>query len=505
MNANSTQATLTRRSILSGMPALAWRGAAQRTRPNLLYLIADDHAAYVMGADGNPRAQTPDLDRLASEGTRFARHFCNSPVCTPSRQSFLTGQLPHAVGVTRLPTPLAEDKPTVAKQLRAAGYKTAVFGKMHFNRPSHPGMHGFEFLMTENDVVKAWSASVNPKAPPGELKGKPQWRPFQDPARIWLNAEKLPFPRYYEDMKGAFIARQAARFLADHRDTPFALWVSFHEPHSPFDFPVEDRARYAASSFTPPRIGPDDAWQIPLVFRDLTDADKRGIIASYYTSAYFLDRNIGVVLAQLRALGLERNTLVVYHSDHGYDLGHHGRFEKHCGYDQAMRVPLLMRLPGRIQPSVVRDLTEHVDVPATILDVLSADPLPDQHGRSLRQYLEGRRVTAPRDYIFSEYLENEEAYIRTGWYKFIFCSGKRAREDGYKTENPMPGRYMRLFDLKEDPGEFTDVSRENPAVVARLKGLLLDRFRSTHRAVANEPKGLSIEEAIEFYLRPRDL
>lgn len=496
---------LSRRSILSGMSAIAWRGAAQRARPNLLYLIADDHAAYVMGADGNSRAQTPNLDRLASQGTRFARHFCNSPVCTPSRQSFLTGQLPHAAGVTRLPTPLAEDKPTVAQQLRAAGYKTAVFGKMHFNRPSRPGMHGFDFLMTESDVEQAWSASVSPKAPRGDLKYKPQWRPFRDPARIWLNADKLPFPRYYEDMKGTFIARQAVKFLSHHRDTPFALWVSFHEPHSPFDFPVEDRRRYAESSFTAPSVGPEDGWQIPVVFRDLTDADKRGIIASYYSSVCFLDRNIGVVLNELRALGLEQNTLVVYHADHGYDLGHHGRFEKHCGYDPALRVPLLMRLPGRIQLGLVRDLTEHIDVPATILDLLGADPLPTEHGRSLRPYLEGRHAARRRDHVFGEYLENEEAYIRTDRYKFIFCSGKRAREDGYRTENPLPGRYTRLYDLQKDPGEFTDVSRQKPDVIAKLKGLMLDRFRSTHQEAANEPKGLSNAEAIEFYLRPRDV
>ena len=111
------------------------RGATAR-RPNFLFLLADDHAAYVLGCDGNRLAATPNLDRLASEGTRFSRHFCNSPVCTPSRQSFFTGQLPHTAGVTRLPTPLALDKPTLAKQFKAAGYSTAVFGKMHFNRPA---------------------------------------------------------------------------------------------------------------------------------------------------------------------------------------------------------------------------------------------------------------------------------------------------------------------------------------------------------------------------------
>lgn len=135
---------LTRRTLLASLAPQLPR------RPNLLFLIADDHAGYVLGADGNRQAETPNLDRLAAGGMRFARHFCNSPVCTPSRQSFLTGQMPHAAGVTVLSTPLAPDKPTLARQLQRAGYHTAVFGKMHFNRPSRPGLHGFDELMAED-------------------------------------------------------------------------------------------------------------------------------------------------------------------------------------------------------------------------------------------------------------------------------------------------------------------------------------------------------------------
>src|ERR1043166_6378391 len=138
---------LNRRSFLAGTAASAWAQGGRK--PNLLFLIADDHAGYVLGADGNRRASTPNLDRLAAEGTRFARHHCNSPVCTPSRQSFFTGQMPSMAGVTVLKTPLADTKPTLAKQLRVAGYRTAVFGKMHFNQPSRTGLHGFAELMLE--------------------------------------------------------------------------------------------------------------------------------------------------------------------------------------------------------------------------------------------------------------------------------------------------------------------------------------------------------------------
>src|SRR5947208_7387219 len=172
------------------------------------------------------------------------------------------------------------------------------------------------------------------------------------------------------------------------------------EPHSPFDFPVADRNHFEPAAFPPPRLGPEDRPQIPEVFNQLTEADKRGIIAAYYTSVRFLDRNIGMVLRKLAELGLDRNTLLLYTADHGYSLGQHGRFEKHCGYDPALRVPLLLRLPGRIREGVVSDFTEHVDVPATIVDILGIDPLPIQHGQSLRAYLEQGRSDRPRTNIF---------------------------------------------------------------------------------------------------------
>jgi arylsulfatase A-like enzyme len=195
--------------------------------------------------------------------------------------------------------------------------------------------------MTEDVVAREWSRQTPARIVPEGVASKPAWRPFVDPARIWLNADKLPYPRYDEDMKGSFIARRAGQYLEERRrdGRPFALWVSFMEPHSPYDFPVEDRSRYDPASFTPPRLGPEDLAQVPAVFNDLTEAEKRGIIAAYYTSVRFLDRNIGAVLKKLDDLGFDRNTFLVYTADHGYCLGQHGRFEKHIGYDPALRVP----------------------------------------------------------------------------------------------------------------------------------------------------------------------
>lgn len=496
---------LTRRQALASLAASTTACGRRGRKPNFLFLIADDHAGYVLGADGDRMAETPHLDRLAAEGARFARHYCNSPVCTPSRQSFFTGQLPSSAGVTVLRTRLSEDKPTLARQLKAAGYHTGVIGKMHFNQPGREGLYGFDWMLTEREWRQAYGAEVKPKPVPPEIPVQPPWRPFRDPARIWLNAEKRPYPRFDDDMPGTFLARKACQYLQEHKDDPFALWVSFHEPHSPFDFPVDYRRRFDPARFPVPEVGPEDAWQIPLIFRDLKPEEKQGIIAAYYTSVAFLDRNIGTVLEKLRALRLEQDTLVVYLPDHGYNLGHHGRFEKHCGYEPALRVPLIMRWPGRIRAgAVVEDFTESVDVAPTILDLLGVDPLPVQHGRSLRAYLEGDRPQWPRDHIFSQYLENEEGFIRTGKYKFIYCTGKRERTDGYKTDNPAPGRYVRLYDLEKDPGEFTDIAKREPETAARLRDLLLARFRQTHPEASAVPADATPEEALDFFLRPRD-
>lgn len=493
--------SITRRSVVATLTGGSAAFAAQRRKPNFLFLVADDHAGYVLGADGDKLAQTPNLDRLASQGTRFSAHYCNSPVCTPSRQSFLTGQMPHSTGVTRLPTALAPDKPTLAKQFQRAGYRTAVFGKMHFNRPSVAGLHGFDTMMCEDAIQRDWSARRPASPLSAHIAVKPRWQPFKDPARIWLNADKLPFRAVEEDMKGTHIVRLACQYLEETRDGPFALWVSLMEPHSPFDFPVEDRTRFDPRKFVVPRVGPQDGPQIPLVFRDLTEGDKQGILAAYYTSVSFLDRNMGRVLNKLRELDLEDDTFVVYMADHGYSLGQHGRFEKHCGYDPALRVPLIMRYPGRIRRGTVRDFTEHVDVPATICDVMGLDPLSVLHGRTLRPYLEGRKPSSVRDHIFSEYLENEEAFIRTDRYKLIYCTGRRERGDGYKTADPTPGPYVRLYDHNSDPGEFIDVAAKKPEVVKRLTALMLDRFRTTHPEVDREPAAAPLD----FYLRPRDV
>lgn len=453
-------------------------------KPNLLFLMADDHAGYVFGAAGNKMSSTPNLDRLAAEGTRFAANLCNSPVCTPSRQSILTGLYPHAVGVTTLKTPLSEENITLADLLSADGYQTATFGKMHFNRPGKDGMHGFSTAFTEDRVNQGWQKAIGRPRPP--------WRPFQDPASVWLNSANAPMPFRDEEMKSTWQLEQAKNWLSqNHKDAPFAMWFSIQEPHSPFDFPLEDRQRFLPEQFKVPQVGPEDSWQIPNIFKTLSQQEKQGIIAAYYSSAAFLDRNMGRMLQNLDKLGLRENTLVVYMADHGYSLGHHGRFEKHCFYQPAMHVPLIFRMPGRIgSGKTVKRLTESVDVAPTVARLMGLkNGFPRTHGRDLFN-------GAAREDIFSVYLENEEACLIWEEWKLIYTTGKRKRNDGYETANPTPGRIVRLYDRRRDPGEFTNVAPKYPALVETLTRRLEEKFRSTHPEA-----GLNLDD----YLRQRDV
>ena len=162
---------------------------------------------------------------------------------------------------------------------------------------------------------------------------------------------------------------------------------------------MEQNPRSCRPEFTSPKIGPEDDWQIPTVFRDLTDVQKKGIIAAYYTSVEFLDRNIGIVLDMLEKLGLVDDTLVIYIGDHGYLLGHHGRFEKHCLFLEAIRAPLIIRWRPRVRPNRRSSaLVEFIDIVPTILDCTGQAIPKTVQGKSLLPLLRGsayhRRPTA---------------------------------------------------------------------------------------------------------------
>jgi choline-sulfatase len=470
--------------------------------PNIVWIIADDHAAYVSGAYGNPLARTPNIDRLAAAGVRFERAYCNSPLCSASRQSFLTGRYPHATGVTLLQTSFPDREVTLAEHLGALGYECAAIGKMHFNN-NLP--HGFASRI-DYPQYNAWLKTHPLKPVPADIEVLPEWRPFRDHARVWLNGFYRPFRCYDQDMPGTWLARQAVEFIDANRHKPFFLIVSFYEPHSPFRFPIEFRNRFKPGEMPLQRPGPEDAWQIPAIFEDLTDDEKRGITAAYYTSTEFLDKNVGLVLDGLARTGLDRDTLICYFGDNGYNLGHHGRFEKHCFYEEAVRVPLILTWKDRIRPRLpARALVEFADIVPTALDLCGLPPMQRLHGRSLRPVIEGK-ADQVHPCAFSEYLDNEEAMVRTDRYKLVYTTGKRKRTDGYWIRNPLSSRKIMLFDVVDDPQEFHDVADRPDMGETRqhLLDMLEERLTSTRDAPPAFAAAASQLDRIDRMLVPPD-
>ena len=477
---------------------------------NVLFLFADDHSTRVMGAYGNSIVRTPNLDRLASQGVRFDSGYVNCPFCTPSRQSLITSKYPHASGVTLLSTPLADDQITIAEHLKQTGFKTAAVGKMHFNSDK---THGFDFRIDGKDhdeYLKQHPA----RRPPPDQPYKPVWAPFRVPAREWLNADRRPgtgYPRpadaenqglYDEDFLGTYFVRQASDFMEKNRSERMCVWLSFYEPHSPYNFPIEfannsDPAKMPLQ----PVSEEDDRW-IPQIFRPLSEDDRRGIIASYYNSVEYLDTNIGRVLDHLERLGLADSTLVVYAGDHGYLLTDHGRFEKHMMWEEVVRTPMIIRDP-RYPARAVSAMVEMIDLVPTILDALGEPPLPGAQGRSLMPLIRGT-TNEHRDFVFSEYFHDNKAMVRTHDWKYIYTTGKSDLTLGYETGFGPSGRLSRLYDMSGDPRETTNVASDaaNASVVQELQAKMLDVFLRTDPRAPQLPQGLSTEDALDWFLVP---
>ncbi len=478
-------------------------GAALSAQPNVLWISADDHAAYVTGAYGNRQVRTPNLDALAARGMRFDRAYCNSPVCTASRQSYLTGRYPRTIGVTLLRTPLPEAELTLADLLGDAGYQTASIGKMHFNSNLK---HGFQLRQDMAEFRRMLRQRGRQPLPEG-VEVLPAWKPFRDPARVWLNGIHRPFGAVDADMPGTWLAEQAADYLTQPHDAPFFLMVSFYEPHSPFRYPVEFRDRHDPATFDVPKVGPEDHDQIPAIFRDLSHEDKQGIRAAYYTSVEYLDKNVGIVLDALKRSGAADNTLVIYTGDHGYMLGQHGRFEKHCSYEPAVRAPLFISDPGTISPaSSSKAFTEFVDIVPTVLEFSGVDIPHTVQGKSLKGLLTGQTETH-RDRVIVEYAQNDEVMVRDERWKLVFQRGKRRRTDGYDPGTPLPGHTLQLFDLQNDPQEMHNLADEKGQQqrVAKYLNILVDHLRKTSRRPELIPKTDDPLEILDYCVQPRDI
>ncbi len=475
---------------------------------NVVILIGDDHSSDVVGCYGNSLVRTPNLDRLAAKSTIFTDGYSNAPVCSASRQSLLTGKYPHSTGVTLLTTPFPDKgNLTLAEILKMHGYVTGVIGKTHFNNynDSIPPRHGFDVMVDERER-REWLRENPPPPIPDSIKTLGPWHPFQDPARIWLNADYLPTAEWAADGPAAWDAMKAIEFLRANKDTTFLMWVGFHEPHSPFNFPVEYRNKYRPGDMPVPEGSPEDDRFIPAIFRDLSIKDKQGIIASYYTSVEYLDENIGKILNEIDKLNLDENTMIIYLGDQGYLLGDHKRFEKHTMWDPAVKAPLIFYTGGLYGKGEKNDaLVEFIDVVPTILDFLNISIPEEVQGKSMRPLLTGSRKEI-NDHVFAEFLVDNKAMVTDGKWKYIFTTGARDLGQGYATGYGPSGILHKLYNLETDPREFSNLAAkpEYQKRVRKMQKTMIGIFMDTYPGVDSLPQGLNDVEKLVWFCRPPD-
>ncbi len=475
---------------------------ASDTFKNIIFILGDDHSSGVLGAYGNTIIRTPNLDRMAKRGILFENAFVSSPLCSPSRQSILTGKYPHSTGVSILKSSFPEREVTIADYLAPLGFKTAIIGKNHFNNDFN---HGFDVKIERKDYEKHL-VSNPPQKLPDAVKVRPTWRPFADPANIWLNAEGLPSAQYDKEQAGTYYANRAIDFIQKNKGNRFLLWIGFEEPHSPFNFPVEYAKKYDPKKVNLPQGSPEDDRWVPEIFKNLTDEDKKGITAAYYSSVEFLDKNIGSVLDAVKKAGLSDNTLIIYLGDNGYQLNDHKRFEKHTMWEQSVRVPLIIQAGNKFGSNRrVQALTSFVDLVPTALDALGIRSMPTAQGKSFLPVLK-EQTKRYRDFVFSEYLEDNKAMIRTPKWKYVFTSGKQDLALGYSTGNPAPGILHFLYDEVNDPNETHNLANEanNKAVILDLQRKMLSVFEQTHPQ-GKLPGNLSTDEKLVIYCDPPEL
>ena len=354
--------------------------------PNIVWICADDFTPAMCGAYGSSVVRTPAIDRLAANGIRFDRAYCACPLSTPSRQSFWTGRYPRTIGVTLSPTALPQNEVTLPSMLRRAGYQVAAFGKTHFYKPRPDE---FDVCLDYPDY-RRWAAVHGSGTFDPQIRTLGPWRPFLDPTAIWLNSAALPYPATDHSMFGTYLSRSAADFLERAATPPFFLYVSYFETHSPFAFPIEFAGRHHAGEFTVPPVSAEDWARLPAVFQELDGPEICGIQAAYATCTEFMDRNVGLVLDALAATEFDRNTIVIFTSDHGYLLGQHGRFEKHCCFEEAIRSALIMRLPGMThEPRSTGARVQLMDLAPTLLDLCGLTIPSNMQGTSFQPVLRG--------------------------------------------------------------------------------------------------------------------
>jgi arylsulfatase len=445
--------------------------APKRERLNLLFVMTDQQRGDCLGADGNPSIRTPNLDRLAREGTRFRHAYSSTPTCTPARAALLTGLSPwnHGMlGYGEIPARFEYEKP---RALRDLGYSPTSIGKNHF-APWRNG-HGYEQMLLDEHAA---GGIVHDKAAMArrsmeERTDYEAWFYSQEPNRNphatglgWNDYAARPFALPERLHPTTWTGDMAVRFLETYQeDRPFYLKLSFIRPHSPYDPPERVWKAYQDVQFQEAKTG---KWAAKFEKRSSNDPDiwhgkldsetiansRRG----YYACITHVDEQIGRVMETLEKQRKLDSTLIVFTSDHGDMTGDHNLWRKSYPYQPSVRIPMIVRLPGAKGGQVLDNPVELRDIFPTLLDGAGALPARPLDGDSLLKLVRNRR--APwRQYIDLEHnicysATNNWNALTDGQTKYIFHAFDGSEQ---------------LFDLKKDPHELRDLS-----AVAEMDGAL---------------------------------
>ena len=465
------------------------------TKPNILLITSDQQHWSTLGCL-NPEIETPNLDRLAGQGMLFERAYCPNPTCTPTRASMITGKYPSQHGAWSLGTKLSEDEHTVGEDFTAAGYRTSLVGKAHFqplqateefpSLESYPILQDLEFWRDFDQPFYGFervrlARNHADEAHVGqhyalwmEERGLENWRDYFKPPTGNNKEQKhrweIPEEYHYDAWIAEETCGQLAEFAA--KEENFFLWASFFDPHPPYLVPQPWDQLYDPSKLSVPSITPGEhaanpphfamtqeaapdfsAWKesgfgIHGYNSHLHDRDEMAKnIAIYYAMVSLMDKYIGQILDQLQAVGLAENTLVVFTTDHGHLFGQHGMIAKGgFHYEDLVRIPYIVRAPGRV-PEGQRStaLQSLVDLPVTFLQWAGIEVPRSMIGVDQGPVWRGE-IAATRDHCLVEnHHEPTTIHIKT----YI--------EDRYKLTVYFQREYGELFDLLEDPGEIRNL------------------------------------------------
>ncbi len=413
--------------------------------------------AFALRAYGGRVCKTPHLDRLAAEGVLFENSYCNYPLCAPSRFAMMSGCLPARIGAFDNGAELKASQPTFAHYLRAQGYYTCISGKMHFVGPDQ--YHGFEERLT-TEIYPA-DFGWTPTASYDEVDRDDERRYAAGTSTIETVLDAGPMARTMQidyDEEVAHRAIQELYGLARHGDRPFAMAVSFTQPHDPYVTTQDYWDLYADDEIEPPTVpfvtlDRRDPHSRSLYVhygqdkQELNDADYRRARRGYYGMISYIDHLIGRLIAALRDTGFDRNTVVVVTSDHGDMIGERGMWFKKTLFEPAVRVPLIFWAPPRFKPSRIAVPVSLVDLLPTLNDLGGGDPegfADEIDGRSLVPALDGQALAV--EAVFSEHLDGgtkaPRVMLREGPWKLVHSRA-------YPPQ---------LYNLQDDPLELTDLA-----------------------------------------------